>query len=74
MYNLTEDDVIIDNDREISSIFNDFNLNIVSNLNIPQYEDQSVNLENINDLLEKVGENIKTLISFVKSFIQNVIR
>ena len=44
---------------EMSSIFNDLFFIIVSDFNIPQYEDPSVNLQNNNDLLEKVREKYK---------------
>ena len=43
----------------MSSIFNDFFSNIVSNLNIPLYEDPSVNLVNIDDPPEEIAEKYK---------------
>ena len=61
-YTLTEYNEIINDDRKMSSIFNDFFfffLNIVSNLNIHQSEDLLVYLENFNDPIEKLREEHK---------------
>ena len=55
-------------DRKMSSVYNGFFFsNIISNVIISQYEDPLVNLENINDPLEKINEkykNIKIILVF----------
>ena len=51
---LIEDDEIIGNDKEISEIFNNFFSRIVAKLNIPKYEDLSVNSANSEDPLENL--------------------
>ena len=48
-----EDYEIIDDDLNYSTFMIFFSY-IVSNLNISQYEDPSVNFENINNLLEEI--------------------
>ena len=58
-YTLIENEEIIDNDQKISTIFNDFFSTVVSNLNIPQYEDPSISLDGINDPLEMIREKYK---------------
>ena len=58
-YTLIENNEIIDNDQKISTIFNDFFSTVVSNLNIPQYEDPSINLDGIDDPLEIIREKYK---------------
>ena len=42
---LVEKDLIIDQNEAIAKTFNDFFIKVVSNLNITQYEDPSVNFE-----------------------------
>ena len=42
---LVENDLIIDQNEEIAKTFNDFFTKVVSNLNITQYGDPSVNFE-----------------------------
>ena len=64
-YTLTEEEEILDDDQKISTVFNDFFSSIVSNLNIPQYEDQNVNLDNIDDPLEIIKEKYKNHPSIV---------
>ena len=46
---LIENDEIIGNHKEISEIFNNFFSSIVAKLNIPKYEDLSVNSANSED-------------------------
>ena len=64
-YTLIEDDEIIADDRQMPSVFMNFFSNIVSNLNIPQYEDPSVNLQNINDPIEKIRKKHKNHLSIL---------
>ena len=64
-YTLIEEEEILDDDQKISTVFNDFFSSIVSNLNIPQYEDQNVNLDNIDDPLEIIKEKYKNHPSIV---------
>ena len=64
-YTLIEEEEILDDDQKISTVFNDFFSNIVYNLNIPQYEDQNVNLDNIDDPLEIIKEKYKNHPSIV---------
>ena len=52
----------------MSSIFNDFFSKIVSILNIPQYEDPSVNLKNIIDPLEKNKNHPSILVILQQQF------
>ena len=51
---LFENDKIIGNNKEISEIFNNFFSSIVAKLNIPKYEDLSVNSINSEDPLENL--------------------
>ena len=46
---LIENELLLNDDEKISSTLNDFFSNVVSNLNIPPYEDSSVNLEQFED-------------------------
>ena len=55
---LIENDEIIGNNKEISKIFNNFFSGIVAYLNIPKYEDSSVNSVN----LEESGYKITNII------------
>ena len=55
---LTENDEIIGNNKEISEIFDNFFSGIVAYLNIPKYEDSSVNSVN----LEESGYKITNII------------
>ena len=64
-YTLTDEEEILDDDQKISTVFNDFFSSIVSNLNISQYEDQNVNLDNIDDPLEIIKEKYKNHPSIV---------
>ena len=64
-YTLIEEEEILDDDQKIFTVFNDFFSSIVSNLNIPQYEDQNVNLDNIDDPLEIIKEKYKNHPSIV---------
>ena len=64
-YTLIEEEEILDDDQKISTVFNDFFSSIVSNLNISQYEDQNVNLDNIDDPLEIIKEKYKNHPSIV---------
>ena len=64
-YTLIEEEEILDDNQKISTVFNDFFSSIVSNLNIPQYEDQNVNLDNIDDPLEIIKEKYKNHPSIV---------
>ena len=51
---LNENGEIIGNNKEISEVFNNFFLSIVAKLNIPKYEDLSVNGVNSEDPLENL--------------------
>ena len=53
---LVEENLIIDQNEEIAKTFNDFFTKVVSNLNITQYEDPSVNFEQIEDPILRVIE------------------
>lgn len=53
---LVNDDEIIYGPRKVSSIFNEYLFNIFSSLNIPQYEDPSLNSENIIDPRENLSQ------------------
>ena len=53
---LVEKDLNLDQNEEIAEIFNDFFTKAVSNLNIPQYEDRSVNFEQTEDPIIRVIE------------------
>ena len=64
-YTLIEEEEILDDGQKISTVFNDFFSSIVSNLNVPQYEDQNVNLDNIDDPLEIRKEKYKNYPSIV---------
>ena len=64
-YTLIEEEEILGDDQKISTVFNDFFSSIVSNLNIPHYEDQNVNLENIDDPLQVIKEKYKNHPSIV---------
>ena len=64
-YTLIEEEEILDDDQKISTVFNDFFSSIVYNFNIPQYEDQNVNLDNIDDPLEIIKEKYKNHPSIV---------
>ena len=56
---LIEKDQILGNNKEISEIFNNFFSSIVVKLNIPKYEDLSVNSVNTENLLENLDINNK---------------
>ena len=56
---LIENDKIIGNNKEISEIFNNFFSSIVAKLNIPKYEDLSVNSVNSEDPLENLVTKYK---------------
>ena len=51
---LIENHEIIGNNKELSEIFNNFFSSIVAKLNIPKYEDLSVNSANSEDPLENL--------------------
>ena len=51
---LIQNDEIISNNKEVSEIFNNFFLSIAAKLNIPKYEDLSVNRANSGDPLENL--------------------
>ena len=51
---LIQNDEIIGNNKEVSEIFNNFFLSIAAKLNIPKYEDLSVNRANSGDPLENL--------------------
>ena len=50
---------VIQNDQEIANFFNNYFSTVVYNLNIPQYKDNSVNVEQINDPIMKIVEGFK---------------
>ena len=58
---LIEKDQIRGNNKEVSEIFNNFFSSIVVKLNIPKYEDLSVNSVNTEDPLENLDINNKNL-------------
>ena len=53
---LVENDLILDQNEEIAEIFNDLFTKAVSNLNIPQFEDHSVNFEQPEDPITRAIE------------------
>ena len=56
---LIENELLLNDDEKISSTLNDFFSNVVSNLNIPPYEDPSVNPEQFEDPVLKANEKYK---------------
>ena len=56
---LIEDELLLNDDEKISSTLNDFFSNAVSNLNIPPYEDPSVNPDQFEDPVLKANEKYK---------------
>ena len=56
---LIENDLLLNDDEKISSTLNDFFPNVVCNLNIPPYEDPSVNPEQFEDPVVKANEKYK---------------
>ena len=56
---LAEENGTISDNYEISEKLNSFFADIVKNLNIPQYEDQSVNNDNIDDPILRAKEKFK---------------
>ena len=56
---LAEENGTISDNYEISEKLNSFFADIVKNLNIPQYEDQSVNNNNIDDPILRAKEKFK---------------
>ena len=62
---------IIQNDQEIANIFNNYFSTVVLNLNIPQYKDSSVQVEQINDPILKIIEKFKNHPSIVSIQNQN---
>ena len=56
---LIENELLLNDDEKILSSLNDFFSDVVSNLNIPPYEDPSVNPEQFEDPVLKDNENYK---------------
>ena len=56
---LIENELLLNDDEKILSTLNDFFSNVVSNLNIPPYEDPSVNPEQFEDPVLKANEKYK---------------
>ena len=56
---LIENELLLNDDEKISSTLNDFFSNVVSNLNIPPYEDPSVNPDQFEDPVLKANEKYK---------------
>ena len=57
---LVENDEIISNNDEIAETLNNFFINVIRNLNIPQYEDPTTDADNIVDPVFKAIEKFKT--------------
>ena len=62
---------LIQNDQDIANIFNNYFSTVVLNLNIPQYKDSSVQVEQINDPILKIIEKFKNHPSIVSIQNQN---
>ena len=56
---LIENELLLNDDEKISSTLNGFFSNVVSNLNIPPYEDPSVNPDQFEDPVLKTNEKYK---------------
>ena len=56
---LIENELLLNDGEKISSTLNDFFSNVVSNLNIPPYEDPSVNPDQFEDPVLKANEKYK---------------
>ena len=56
---LIENELLLNDDEKISSTLIDFFSNVVSNLNIPPYEDPSVNPDQLEDPVLKANEKYK---------------
>ena len=58
-FTLTENELLLNDDEKLSSTLNDFFSNVVYNLNIPPYEDLSVNLNQFENPVLKANEKYK---------------
>ena len=56
---LIKNELLLNDDEKISSALNDFFSNVVSNLNIPRYEDLPVNPDQFEDPVLKTNEKYK---------------
>ena len=56
---LIENELLLNDDEKILSTLNDFFSNVVSNLNIPPYEDPSVNADQFEDPVLQANEKYK---------------
>ena len=68
---LIENHEIIGNNKELSEIFNNFFSSIVAKLNIPKYEDLSVNSANSEDPLANLIKKYKNYPN-IEQFLTNL--
>ena len=62
---LVEQDLILDKNYHVAEVLNKFFIDVVSNLNIPEYHDKSVNIDHIEDPIARSIEQYKNHPSIV---------
>ena len=58
---LVENEETVSDNKEISETLNNFFSEVVINLNLPQYDDPTVNVEDIDDLVARQSKNIRII-------------
>ena len=61
MITLVKNEETFSDNKEISETLNNFFSEVVINLNLPQYDDPTVNVEDIDDLAARQSKNIRII-------------
>ena len=61
MITLVKNEETFSDNKEISETLNNFFSEVVINLNLPQYDDPKVNVEDIDDLVARQSKNIRII-------------
>lgn len=62
---MVEQDLISDKNQNVADVHHNFFINVVPNLNIPKYRDESVNIDHVEDPITRSIEQYKNHLSVV---------
>ena len=62
---MVEQDLISDKNQNVADVHHNFFINVVPNLNIPKYRDESVNIDHVEDPITRSIEQFKSHPSIV---------
>ena len=67
---MVEQDLISDKNQNVADVHHNFFINVVPNLNIPKYRDESVNIDHVQDPITRSIEQFKSHPSIVAKIVK----